>query len=376
MLTVIADNLPRLMECNGSRLMSPAFPAVDVDPTARDEGTAADWMALQAFNGTPIGTLINTPAKNGFYMTADMADYVDQYLAALDCGEMQVDTSFGTDLWRVGARADHIKYIARGERVEFVNGGNGNVLEHPLPSELHVDDLKYGYSLVDPEMNWTLIWHAIGYCITRQVQPDIIKLTIHQPRPHHPDGKHRTWTISYAELLELYARINATLSDPSNELRTGLSWCRRCHALASCPAATKARMNAIDATAIAFNDQLPDNALSYELDVVRMAKATLEAQLNALEEMATHRLRNGAVIDNYAMQPQFANTRWKPGIDARLLSMASKIDCEKPGTITPAEFKRRGGSEAVYNALTERPQTGIKLIRATADQRARRVLKK
>jgi hypothetical protein len=361
MLTVIADNLPRLMECNGSRLMSPAFPAVDVDPTARNEGTAADWMAQQAFNGVPIHSLINTPACNGFYMTAEMAEHVDNYLSALDCGEMQVDTSFGTDAWRVGGRADHIKYIASDE---------------PGNSVLRVDDLKYGWSLVDPEMHWTLIWHAIGYCITRSVQPDMIVMTIHQPRPHHPDGKHRSWTIDYATLIGLYARINATLTNPSDELRTGLGWCRRCHALASCPAATKARMNAIDATAIAFNDQLPDAALSYELDVVRTAKATLEAQLNALEEMAAHRLRNGAVIDNYAMENQYANTRWKPGLDARLLTMASKIDCVKPSHITPAEFKRRGGSQAVLDALTERPQTGIKLIRVTADQRAKRVLKK
>lgn len=355
MLTVIADNLNRLMECNGSRLMSPAFPAIEIDPTARNEGIAADYMALQAFSGVPMDTLINTAAPNGFIMSADMAEYVEQYLTGIECGDMQVDTSFGTDAWRVGGRADHICYAS---------------------STLYIDDLKYGFSIVEPEMNWTLIWHAIGYCITRQITPDLITMTIHQPRPHHADGKKRSWTISYDDLQDLYARINETLTNPSDELRTGLSWCRRCHALASCPAAQQARMNAVDASALAFNDQLPDAALSYELDLMRSAKATLDAGLNALEELAAHRLRNGKIIDNYAMEAQYAHTRWKSGIDGRILSVMTKIDCSKPGTITPAEFKRRGGSQKVYDALTERPQTGIKLIRASADKRARRILGK
>lgn len=377
MLTVIADNLPRVMNCNGSRLMAPSFPAIENDPTARNEGTAAHYMAQEAFKGVPLASLIGTPAVNGFYMTSEMADHVGEYLSALDCGEMEIDTSFGTDHWRIAGRADHISY--RDDAVELVNGGNGNVLEYSL-SILNVDDFKYGHSLVEPQDNWTLIWHAIGYCVTRRVTPDVINLTIHQPRPYHRDGKRRTWSIDYATLLTLYERINATLSNPSDALITGFgqsyNWCRRCHALATCPAAQSARLNAIDATALAFNDQIPDNALSYELDLVRTAKATLEQQLSALEELAAHRLRSGAVIDNYALESQWANTRWKPGITGDLLTVTTGVDCVKPGTVTPAEFKRRGGSQSVYDALTERPQTGIRLVRATADQRARRVLAK
>ena len=345
--------------------MPAAFPAVDIDPTDRNEGNAAHWIAQQIFNGTveqttgvaPNTSIVGAKAFNGVVITAEMLDHVGEYLAALDCGEMETVTSFGTDSWRVNARCDHWKF-----RADL--------------STLTVDDFKYGWGLVEPEGNWTLIAHAIGLCIFNQIQPATIILRIHQPRPHHPDGKMREWRLTYAELMGYYERIAATMANPSDELRTGIEWCRKCHALATCPAARAARMNAVDATAMTFTDELPDDALAYELDLIRTAKATLDAQLDALEELTAHRLRNGKVIDNYALEAQFANTRWKTGLTPEALTLASGIDCMKPGTITPAEAKRRGMPEHVVKSLTERPQTGVKLVRVSAAKRAERLLRK
>jgi hypothetical protein len=96
MLIIDATGLPRLMECNGSRLMPPSFPTVD-DPTARDEGTAAHYMAQQIFSGAfTIEELMDRKAPNGFYMTHEMGEYVDK----LSCGArlvrfMEIDTSWG-----------------------------------------------------------------------------------------------------------------------------------------------------------------------------------------------------------------------------------------------------------------------------------------
>lgn len=358
MLTTDATNLPRLMNCNGSRLMPPSFPAVDIDPTARDEGNAAHWLAQQWFNGAvDPNALIGQKAYNGTVITGEMVDHVGEYLSTLEAGQMEIETSFGTDHWRVNARADHIAWIA-------------------LTATLIVDDFKYGWRLVEPVDNWTLIAHAIGYCIFHRITPAMIVLRIHQPRPHHPDGKLREWRISYAELMEYYQRINATLTNPANELRTGLAWCAKCHALATCPAARAASMNAIDATSMTFSDDLPNNAMSFELDTLRTAQATLAARLDALEELAAYRIKGGAVIDGYGAETQYANTRWKAGLSAEALTLASGVDCVKPGTITPAEAKRRGMPEAVVKVLTERPITGVKLVRASADKRAKRLLQK
>ena len=356
MLITTADNLPRLMNCNGSRNMPAAFPSVDLDRSARDEGIAAHWMAQQAFNGVPLETLINVKHGNGVMMTAEMAGHVRTYLAALDCGEMEAATSFAGPTWEIRARCDHRKF-------------------DPTTDTLTIDDFKYGRTIVEPEMNWSLIAHAIGTLVASGTSTATIILRIHQPRAYHPDGALREWRISYNELMALYARIDQTLTNPADELRTGLSWCRRCHALANCPAARSASMNAIDAATLQFSDDLPDDVLSFELDTLRIAQATLTDRLNALEELATHRLKSGAIIPNYAVETKYGDTRFKSGITAQALTIASGIDCVKASIITPAEFKRRGGSQPVYDALTERPMIGVKLVRIDADKRARRLLK-
>lgn len=359
MLITDATNLPRLMNCNGSRIMAAVLPP-DSDPTARDEGNAAHWLAQQWFKGVPIDSLVDTKAFNGFVISGEMVDHVGEYIASLNCGEMEIDTSFAGANWQVNARADHIVF-------DF---------NHPdEQTQLTVDDFKYGWRIVEPEMNWTLIAHAIGWCIRYNTQPTEIVLRIHQPRPYHPAGKLREWRIDYATLMTLYAQINETLSNPSEQLQTG-PWCAKCYALPTCPAARLAGYNAIDATALAFNDMMPDDVLSYELDVLRTAQATLKTRLDALQELTIHRIKNGGVVPNYGLEPQYANTRFKPGISPAMLTLASGIDCNKPGTITPAEFKRRGGSDAALKTLTERPMTGTKLIRSDVNVRAQRLLGK
>jgi hypothetical protein len=364
MLIIDATGLPRLMECNGSRLMPPSFPAVD-DPTARDEGTAAHYMAQQIFSGAfAVEELIDRKAPNGFYMTHEMSEYVTSYLAALDwCGDMEIDTSWGDGVnFRINGRADHVAFAADIDT-------------------LYIDDFKYGFRLVEPERNWTLISHAIGYCANMQIAPRAIILRIHQPRPHHSEGKTRSWMITYAELQAFMTQISATLTNPSDMLMTGVNWCATCHALATCPAARKAGYNAIDATNMAFDDASPDDLLSYELDTLRTAKATLENRLDALEELTKHRLTGGAVVPNYAIEHQYGNRRFKPGFGVPLLFALTGANLMKEGLVTPAEAERRlvalGKSKeqaaAIVASLSEKPMTGTKLIRVSAARRAERI---
>jgi hypothetical protein len=357
MLTTDATNLGRLMNCNGSRLMAAVLPP-DNDPAARDEGNAAHWLASMIFAGqADPSAMIDQRAPNGFMIPLAMVDHAVDYVKSLDCGEMECETSFGTDQWRIAARADHISW-------------------RPDIATLTIDDFKYGWRIVEPNANWTLIAHAIGYCLSRQIAPAVIILRIHQPRPHHPNGKLREWRCDYRTLRLYYDQINATLSAPTDTLATG-TWCAKCHAEPTCPARRLSSYNAIDATAMAFDDMLSDDVLSHELDVLRLAKSTVSSRLDALEELASHRIKSGAVVPMYSLEHQYANTRWKTGMNAEFLSVATGIDCRKPAdAITPAEFKRRGGSEAVIKTMTERPMTGTKLVRSDADARAKRLLGK
>jgi hypothetical protein len=356
MITTTATALPLIMACNGSRLMPPAYPETDTDHTKRDEGDAAHWLALQWFNGVDPDKLVNTAAPNGFRITSEMIEYVASYVIELDTGQMEIETTFAGASWEVRGRADHIKY--RMER-----------------AALTIDDFKYGRSLVSPENNWTLIAHAIGYITRTQIHPETITFRIHQPRGYHRDGTLRIWTIGYNDLLALWRQLDATLTNPSDTLTTG-PHCKHCPALANCAAASEARQNAIDTITRTFVDTIPNDALAHELDTVKYAQAVLEAHADALEELAKHRIGAGQVIPNYSNEPRYGNSVWAAGLDGAVLTMTTGIDCTKPGTITPAEAKRRGVPEAIIKTLTSRPLIGSKLVRVSADDRAKRLLGK
>lgn len=357
MLTVNADDLPRVMNCQGSLQMPEAFPAINLDTTIRDEGIAAHYMANAVFRGTHIlANLIDKKAPNGVYMSADMATHVSEYLSALDCGETEANTSFGNDTYRVAARCDHYRYDA-------------------ATNTLTIDDLKYGYGIVEPDENWTLLAHAIGVCWSLQIQPATIILRIHQPRPHHRHGKLREWRTTWDNLMLYAAQIERTLTNPDNILATGDDWCRKCRALASCPAAHLANMNAVDASAIALSDELPPDALAYELDLLTTASATLKSRLDALTEMVMYKRSQGILVGNYHAEQGIGNTTWKPGLNPQIVTAVTGVPLTTaPGFVTPAEAKRRGVPEHVIKSLTYRPRTALKLIKEDANKRASRLL--
>lgn len=346
--------------------MARALP-VETDEEARNEGNCADWLAVELFEGRSVS--IGARAPNGWIVTDEMMDHVNQYLGALDCGAVQVDTSFEGAGWDIRGRADHVVY--RPPQIDR----NGDVADAPL---LTIDDLKYGYRLVSPEWNWTLIAHAIGYCIRERIQPERITLRIHQPRAYHPDGPLREWSISYLELMECYNRINARLSEPTDELRTDLDICAKCHALPTCPAAREGEMNARDAIkAMSFDDNLPNDILAYQFDESRRAYAFIKNRADALEELIQHKVRNGEVVSlagkRGTLKPRLGQRTWNKGLTAAALSTATGIDLHKDASVTPAEAERRGVSKDVVNALTERPNIGAKLEWVDLDAEARKV---
>ncbi len=373
MIEVTATDLPRVMHCIGSIFMSASLPP-DTDRDARDEGNAAHWLSKELFDGREVR--VGDKAYNGYVITETMMDHMQEYVARLDCGAMEINTSWsgGTvgdnyTAFDVRARADHI--MMRNE-VEMVNAGYGNVAEIDH-WHLMVDDLKYGWRVVEPEANWTLIAHAIGYCIAHGVKPERITLRIHQPRPYHPLGPVRSWVITYEQLLEYHAQIVARLSNPTADLHTRYDICAKCPAMPTCPAARQAGMNAVDVATLAYDDTLSNNVLAYELEMLTIAEATITNRKTALEELITYRIaKGGEVFEDYALKPRYANTKWKTGFTGKFLSMVTGRDLIKDAVVTPAAAKRLGVPDSILADLTERPMIGAKLERITADKAARR----
>lgn len=354
MISTTATNLPRYMGCNGSVQMPVSPIMIKADTEARDEGNAAHHAANQIFAGIDPASLPGTKAFNGYTITAEMVKFASEYVSSLDCGYVECDTSHNGNDWQIFGRCDHAKY-------------------RPDLSTLTIDEFKYGFRLVEPDRNWTLISHAWGYCTRYNATPREIIFRVHQPRPHHPLGPLREWRITGEQLLALYGEMNSALTYPENRLNTG-PWCAKCTSLIPCPAARNAGMNAVDTSSDVFTDEINNDELSFELDTLTVASETITNRLKALKEMALHRLKNGEVVEPYATEMQQGQTTWKQEIKIETLEMFTGVSLSERKPVTPAEALRRGVSETVVKLFSHRPQTGLKLIRVEANKRAQQLL--
>lgn len=356
MLTITATELTRFVECNGSRSMTESHPVIDTPNDVRDEGNAADWVIKEVIEGrfTPE-ELIDRKAPNGVYIDVGLIDHLQEYLDwILPRGFIEVETNHCGQGWMIKGRADHIFYD---ETVKV----------------LYVSDFKYGWGIVEPEMNWTLISHAIGWLSKyRQFEVNEIVFKIFQPRPRHPKGCVREWVITKEHLDELFIRINATMTHPSNNLHTG-EHCYKCPALANCPAARKAQLNAIDASENAFNAEIDNESLSFQLDHIKRAIKVLQTVEKAYIDLATHRLKEGQNIDNYSLTTELSNLNWLDNVDPDFVLGMSGIDIRKTSHITPTQAKSAGVSEEIIERFATREKKGLKLERISNAQKAEKI---
>lgn len=358
MLSVIATDLPRLINCNGSRLMGATLPPVDAADANKDEGNAVHWLAAQIHNGKfTAETIVGQQSPEGIFITSEMVDNVEDYLTAIAGGVVEIDTSHSGNGWHVGGRADAAVY-------------------YPARQHLTIGELKYGWRIVEPEMNWTLISHVAGFIANNPDKPvQTIDLTVFQPRPHHFEGPVRTWPISISKFAELYNRMAATLQSPDDLLHTGEIQCHYCPALATCPAARAAQFNAIEASGKAFSDQIDNDNLSFQLDHLKRASAVLKDLEKAYGELALYRVKQGQIVPNYSTEAELTNRNWKENLTPEFVQILTGKDLSKKQLITPAQAEKAGVSKEVVAALCGRHNKGVKLVRVDADAKAKKAFK-
>ncbi len=239
MLSLTATDLSRFMKCNGSQLIGKIKP-INCDTSQVDEGNAAHWLVEEVFKGNfEAEELIDRKAPNGLFITDDMVEHVQEYLNdVLLKGHVEVVTNHSDDVnYEIRGRADHIVFDGK---------------------TLTVTDFKYGWRIVEPFENWTLLSHAIGWLSSvdeGMSLPQTIVLKIHQPRAFHPKGSVRTWEIDFDELMRYKYDIQAALTNPSEKVVTGTQ-CYRCPSATQCPASQTATMNSIDTSAMAYNSEV------------------------------------------------------------------------------------------------------------------------
>lgn len=361
MLAVTATDLPRLLICNGSRLMGGYTPPVNIDTTVRDEGNAVHWLVEEYLKGKKtIEEYIDVKAYNGVFITDKMIEHVRDYIGYVINAEIEVKTTF--DSTSVNKQDQSPVYE--------IKGRSDGIQHDKETSTLYVSDLKYGWSIVEPEMNWTLIAHAIGFMANnRHLRATTYVFTIYQPRAHHPQGRIRSWTISVDELRVLMEQLDQMLRNLTNTLQTS-DHCNNCPFLTVCPAANKAELNAIEASEQAFVDNIDNDTLSFKLDQLKRVTKITEQLHKAYKAEALHRLKKGGIIKNYSVESDLANTSWKDHVTPEFAQIMTGKDLTKKQLITPTQAIASGACEDVVASLTERKQKGFKLVRIDANSKA------
>jgi len=141
------------------------------------EGTCAAWVAEMVITGAvpDAATLLNEPhPENGWVVDAAMAYHIQNYVDMLRSRGGTVDAE----------RTVSLNEMIRGTPDAFGVATN---------DELYVDDLKYGYEIVESTTPQVTIYAGALFRLLQRKRVHIkrVHLGIYQPRAYHPAGVHR-----------------------------------------------------------------------------------------------------------------------------------------------------------------------------------------
>lgn len=354
-MEIRCSSLARPMACAGF-LSFENLPEQESGPAA-EEGTAAGELLERML----LGKDIPAQARNGVYFNDEMRFHLLPIVEEINANrssevlcEQRIDWQS-----RSGVR------IRGSYDISYIRNGH-----------LYIDDLKYGWGIVEVKDNWQLLGYAIGEVIRRQTLFDKIVLRIHQPRPHHEDGSTREWVLTYAELLAYKERIDARFDSivaGYNKLETGKQ-CRYCAASAeACPAFNRLFYRAIEVSTEFVQDKIDEAELSRQLDQAARAAEVLKIKFDSLSQLATSRIKGGKIIPGYISEPSYGDRKWKEGISPEVVKVLTGKDITKTQMLSPAQAEKVGVPKEFVNSLVDRHFIGQKIIKKDSSSVANKI---
>lgn len=333
------------INCAGyPRLAATLPPEAPSDPAR--EGTCAAWVAEMVLTGqaaTPTA-LIGTAHENGWVVDRNMARHIEGYIEVL--------RSHGGTVY--AEQRVVLNALVQGTPDAAAVCDNGT---------LHVDDLKYGFEIVEPSTPQVRIYAGALYraLIAAGVAINRIQLGIYQPRASHPSGVYRTRSMTVQELLADIAMIEAAAQATQSDTamcRAG-EHCRRCDAAGKCFAVAHEVYRAVTQMLPAQERHLTAAEMAEELAFLELAEAMFKGRRDAITAEAEARLIRGEHIPGWHIEQGYGQRRWK--FDAKTIHMLTGVDPTAGKMVTPAELERQGADPKLLASLTETPRTKAKL---------------
>lgn len=334
------------MNCPGFAKLSSTLPPDAPSDPAR-EGTCAAWVAEMVLTGQAArcADLIETQhPENGWLIESSMAKHIQKYVDLV--------RSYGGSIH--AERRVVFNDLVAGTPDCFAVSDNGT---------LRVDDLKYGYEIVEPSSQQVWVYAAALYRMLKSQGVVIhqIVVGIYQPRAFHPQGVHRTRTLS-AQDIEAFAKRAeqaAQAAQQPDALCIAGTWCRRCSAAHKCAAVTHEVYRAVTTMQNDQEREMTATEMAAELTFLDMAEAMFKGRKDAVQAEAEARLRNGKPIPGWHIEQGYGQRRWT--VSANIVTMLTGVDPTAGKMVTPAELERNGADPDVVSALTETPRTKAKL---------------
>jgi hypothetical protein len=351
--------------------MQAAYPEDEESEKAR-EGTAAHHYVSETLHGRacPVGTV----APNGVPINAEMIECGHDYL--MDIRDTMKAAHPGSVL-RIESRVTMFRMISPQNwgtpDAYLVDWGN---------RVIHLWDYKYGHRYVDAFRCWQLIDYLIGVVETE----NIVELetwrftqTIAQPRNYHPDGPLRCAPeITGVQLVTLAGELRAAAEaalEPDSPFNTG-GHCRDCTARHACPALQHVAMSCVDMSFAAPPVDMPPNAQSVELAILRAAIKRMGARAEGLEASLLGHIRGGKSVPFHKAEYSFGREKWKDDANVdEIFAIGDMfdVDLRKPRVpITPAQAKKAGVDASVIDTYAHKPRGALALVEVSDHSIAKR----
>lgn len=346
-----ASASPRWMKCAASA----HFPISrsDDDGDAAREGTCAAWVGELVINGdvASANDMLGQTHENGWTVDADMVKHIQWYADTI----MVRDTTHKAEV-----RIDH---------PVFPMGGTADHLGWSRDwNTLYIDDLKYGYDIVEPT-TWQLICYL--FLILANIEPNhwpkLIQLSILQPRAIHNDGPYRKLVVDIAgiqpRLNQMQTRVEALLG--GENLATPSDKCLHCTHAFKCTALTRTVYSMWEVLQSREYLNPTPHQLAEELSMVERMDELFTARKNAVQAESEARLNEGGFVPGWSLERRYGKRKFT--VDSPVIEMLTGVDPSVDKTCTPAELIRRGANEKVVQTITTTPFIGVKMKRLDAD---------
>lgn len=257
---------------------------------------------------------------------------------------------------------------------------------------IYMIDYKFGHRENKAFANLQLIDYLAGICEEFKIDGHAerfieVVFQIVQPFCYQAGGDGvDEWRTTVADLRGYINQLTAKAQEAfSNPTFSSGPHCRDCKSIVRCETARKSHYSLIDYTnEPCVIDNMNGQDLAVELGILKQGGVTLKARKEAIEEELKHRIGKGEATDSgLALENGQGRLAWTvPAPQALAFVAQLGVDATKADILTPTQTIAKASKdmkpiiEQAIKAVTKRPSTGLKLIKAADSKTARAFSKK